>query len=285
MTGIERNLLRIGIVLAVIYQLLQTFLSIWNESGTAEVALNLMVAVVFLFLLYPLSQFTQIVAFIFHFIVFVCFAFFWTNTNGVAGTVPCVMCFYIAFVAVVSKHYYRIVALLLFVALVAILVYFPEVLSVINHFGIAPSTLSQISFEFALVAILMASLICYMKISFQEFHSKSVKRFTQLQHVDARLQEQNDVLASRQEEISVINENLESLILERTREIEKKNAELSEYAFINAHMLRAPLSRVLGLANLMEGSPEEYPPEQLSQIKMLANEMDSIVREISNVLN
>ena len=75
------------------------------------------------------------------------------------------------------------------------------------------------------------------------------------------------------------------MIVEHTKGIEVKNKELSEYAYINAHLLRAPLSRILGLAALMESEPHTYNPQDISRIKVLANEMDGVVRKINEVLN
>lgn len=53
------------------------------------------------------------------------------------------------------------------------------------------------------------------------------------------------------EVINRINENLESLVRQRTEELERKNKALEDYAFINAHKLRRPLASILGLVNLM----------------------------------
>jgi light-regulated signal transduction histidine kinase (bacteriophytochrome) len=40
-------------------------------------------------------------------------------------------------------------------------------------------------------------------------------------------------------------------VQERTRELEKKNKALEEYAFINAHKLRSQVASILGLINLI----------------------------------
>ena len=61
----------------------------------------------------------------------------------------------------------------------------------------------------------------------------------------------NEEIISKGEEIRVINENLEKIVLERTKELEKKNKALEEYAFINAHKLRRPVASILGLVNLL----------------------------------
>ena len=65
------------------------------------------------------------------------------------------------------------------------------------------------------------------------------------------LQASYEEIQQQDEEIKGINENLENIVLERTRELEKKNKALEEYAFINAHRLRSPVASILGLINLM----------------------------------
>lgn len=72
----------------------------------------------------------------------------------------------------------------------------------------------------------------------------------EIQSQNAEIQTQNEEIHAQAEEIKGINENLESIVLERTRELEMKNRALEEYAFINAHQLRSPVASILGLINL-----------------------------------
>jgi signal transduction histidine kinase len=65
------------------------------------------------------------------------------------------------------------------------------------------------------------------------------------------LKASNEEIQAQAEEIKGINENLEQMVHERTKELEKKNKALEEYAFINAHKLRSPVASILGLINLM----------------------------------
>lgn len=63
---------------------------------------------------------------------------------------------------------------------------------------------------------------------------------------------QNELLKEKNAEISTINENLEAIVKTRTVELEKKNEQLTEYAYINSHVLRAPVARISGLHNLFK---------------------------------
>ncbi|MGN6647507.1 MAG: hypothetical protein ACTHJT_13380, partial [Cytophaga sp.] len=81
------------------------------------------------------------------------------------------------------------------------------------------------------------------------------------------------------------NESLETAVKKRTQELETQNEQLSEYAFINSHVLRAPLSRIMGLAYLIS-QEITLPTEQklLTDLINSSNELDSIVKKISEIL-
>ncbi len=85
-------------------------------------------------------------------------------------------------------------------------------------------------------------------------------------------------------EISRINQSLEDRVRERTQVLEEKNQQLSEYAFINSHLLRAPLSRILGLVNLLEYS-ENKEAQLISHLKLSSEELDEIVKKINGAID
>lgn len=88
------------------------------------------------------------------------------------------------------------------------------------------------------------------------------------------------------QQMALVNENLEKLVKQRTQALEEQNKKLSDYAFFNAHKLRAPLARVLGLTNLlMSGNHINEHPEILRYLKESSEELDSIVRSVSTILD
>lgn len=85
---------------------------------------------------------------------------------------------------------------------------------------------------------------------------------------------QNNLLKVKNDEILKMNLGLESLVQERTKELEKKNEQLTEYAYINSHILKAPVARVSGLYNL-------FKIENSNQLnKEVAEHMDSSIEEL-----
>jgi signal transduction histidine kinase len=81
-----------------------------------------------------------------------------------------------------------------------------------------------------------------------------------------------------------LNRTLEDAVQKRTHELEVQNRQLTEYAFVNAHLLRAPLARVLGLAHLIARESAAGDRQLLQALETSATELDQIIRNISELL-
>jgi light-regulated signal transduction histidine kinase (bacteriophytochrome) len=64
--------------------------------------------------------------------------------------------------------------------------------------------------------------------------------------------------------------------------IKIQNAKLRNIAWTQSHVVRAPISRILGIINLIEKEKENFDQMQfwLEQLKISTNEMDAIVQNI-----
>ncbi len=83
------------------------------------------------------------------------------------------------------------------------------------------------------------------------------------------------------EDIQAIVANQESIIEQRTNELTKKNKTLLEIATINAHSLREPLSRILGLIQVAEGlTKKEERDLTIEYLKISAEELDQRLQDI-----
>ncbi len=103
-------------------------------------------------------------------------------------------------------------------------------------------------------------------------------RALQRRQYEARIREQK-------KEISRINQGLEERIKERTQTLENQNQQLAEYAFINSHLLRAPLCRMLGLIHLIEVSDLKMKEmELIDHLKKSGDELDDVVKRINKAI-
>ena len=114
------------------------------------------------------------------------------------------------------------------------------------------------------------------------------------------LQSQNDEIAAQAEELRALtdelaaqgdslrqaNEILEAKVDERTASLRAKNAQLTQYAFFNAHKLRSPVATLLGLKQLLEisSSPKERDVI-MGSIFITSEKLDDVVRESQKLLD
>ncbi len=99
------------------------------------------------------------------------------------------------------------------------------------------------------------------------------------------IKDQNEELTQQKEEIGAMNETLEERVKERTIVLEQKNKQLAEYAFINAHLLRSPVSSILGLINLLEYEKlNEEERNIFNYMKKTVKQLDSIVFKINKAI-
>jgi tetratricopeptide (TPR) repeat protein len=151
----------------------------------------------------------------------------------------------------------------------------------------AESKTIMTGFGFAMVLLAVVTILIY------QGSEKRKKANTELRELNAQISEQKEELLQQSEELNTLNESLNDLnntledkVRERTAALEEKNATLAEYAFFNAHKLRAPVATILGLIEL-------YNNEQLSvidrreiieRLKRSTQELDHITRQIQRIL-
>ncbi len=108
----------------------------------------------------------------------------------------------------------------------------------------------------------------------------------ELAAVNEELVQSNESLHDLNKKISGWNENLEETVAKRTREIEEQNSKLKEYAFYNAHKLRAPFSRIKGLFMLRELVSDENEKQYIERlIDNSISELEFVIDEIQQIVN
>ncbi|MES2265176.1 MAG: PAS domain S-box protein [Bacteroidota bacterium] len=71
--------------------------------------------------------------------------------------------------------------------------------------------------------------------------------------------------------------------MQYTQAIEKQNEQLREIAYLQSHIVRAPLSRILGLVNMLKTSPDKQSETEIIEyLDTSAKELDEVIRTIVN---
>lgn len=114
---------------------------------------------------------------------------------------------------------------------------------------------------------------------------KALADFLSYTHSTRKRIQQNIELSHRNRKTQNTNQILEKKVQKRTFELEERNRQLTEYAFINSHILRAPVARVAGLLNLVELlSEEEFRNTILPKLKVTVKELDDITSQINSAI-
>lgn len=113
-----------------------------------------------------------------------------------------------------------------------------------------------------------------------ELKEKNVKL---LEQTVLMVHHQNELMESKNE-LDSINQNLEQIIEERTQNVKLKNEYLIKYAFANAHHVRGPLARILGLIQLSKLETNIDYPFLFNKIEDQAKEIDVVLKTINKEL-
>lgn len=107
------------------------------------------------------------------------------------------------------------------------------------------------------------------------------------QRSQASLQKQHQEALKQKEEIAAINDSLEELINQRTKKVKEHEALLIDFANINAHRVRSPLARILGLLHLaeLEDDKSKVIKDFVPMIKKNAEELNDILVDVGKKLN
>ena len=149
------------------------------------------------------------------------------------------------------------------------------------------STIGFISMGYAIFHFAVLSYMSYF-YSIKYYKNGKILKAQKLeideQHEE--IQQQAEELKTLNNSLSQLNNDLEKAVVERTKELKEKNIKLAQHAYLNAHKLRAPLARVLGLLQLHQFT--EQSDEEREKIIQLINEnakeLDSIASAISSNL-
>jgi len=96
---------------------------------------------------------------------------------------------------------------------------------------------------------------------------------------------QNSELLQVQGYLNSLNTNLEKIVDERTAKIKEQNKLLIKYSHANAHHLRGPVARLLGLGSIYSLDTTVNPEFVIQKMLDEARDTDSVIKRISHELN
>ena len=120
----------------------------------------------------------------------------------------------------------------------------------------------------------------------RKIHNELIQNQKRLEVHNKDLEEAKNKISSQKEDIEKLANSLEYKINERTSTLQNQKEMLEEYAFLNAHEVRGPLTNILGLVTL--NSKEKLTQEQLEAnsilIRRAAEDLDKVIKKMNMIL-
>ena len=120
-----------------------------------------------------------------------------------------------------------------------------------------------------------------LKGSYDRIHENLSTQNIELAEKAHEIELKNKALLEVQESLNTLNANLEKIVDERTAKIKKQNELLVKYSYTNAHDLRGPVARLLGLAAISKIDTTLDAPDLIHKMEMQAKEIDEVVKRIN----
>lgn len=139
----------------------------------------------------------------------------------------------------------------------------------------------SIVITYSVLYFILAYATGVLKFQYDKTHSHLKSLNAELHEKAIEIESQNEELLQIQNSLSAMNGELERMVNERTQSLKIKTRKLIRYSFANAHHLRGPIARLLGLVEIQK--LEENPDNAFffEKIKEQALEIDTVVQQIN----
>jgi signal transduction histidine kinase len=138
-----------------------------------------------------------------------------------------------------------------------------------------------VTITYSILYFILTYATSVLKGSYDRIHTNLKDINLDLQEKNNEIAAQNEELRQIQDNLSELNTDLERMVTERTEKLSIQNDILLKYSYRNAHDLRGPVARLLGLASLVK---LESPPEHdfiMEKMVEQAHEIDHVVKQIN----
>jgi K+-sensing histidine kinase KdpD len=120
-----------------------------------------------------------------------------------------------------------------------------------------------------------------LKLNYDKMHQHLIYNNIDLHQKAEKIAAQNKELLDTHDNLRKLNMNLEKIVNERTARIQTQNEILIKYSYTNAHHLRGPVARLLGLASIYQLETQSDPDFFICKMVDQAHEIDSVVKQIN----
>lgn len=280
MTALEGRIFRYGLALCTAFRVLRSIIEFSTGEPIEVKMLGIFNLGLLILLMTSLKRQKDLSFIILHGMFLLTTWITWPTSGGYDGVLPYAIIAITAF-AIFSAHGFILATTLMgYSALIIYLVTYAE----IGDHRAEPRLLMQINF---ITCTLLTVLLCvYAKNTFERYRRHVLSVNERLDASSEVLSEQANQVQLQSNKLQVVRKELETKIIRKHVEKREKDMLLSQYAYFNAHRVRGPLARILGLIAIIE--QEELSAKDKRYLELLrshAVEMDDVTRQISDVLS
>jgi len=141
--------------------------------------------------------------------------------------------------------------------------------------------LATVAITYSILYFVLTYASWVLKLRYDEVNKDLKDANSELHQKAVEIEAQNDALLAAQETLNELNKNLEKKVMERTLQIRAQNEMLIKYSYANAHHLRGPVARMLGLASMYKLDPSVDANFLVNKMLDEVHEVDTVVKKLT----
>lgn len=153
------------------------------------------------------------------------------------------------------------------------------------RFTLTENDTVNLAISFSILYFILIYAAAVLKKLYDKNTELMIDLYNEIQMRNNEIVAQNEELMQIQDHLHELNVNLEKKVNERTAQIQVQNEILIKYSYTNAHQLRGPVARLLGLAAVYDLDKTSDPGFFIHKMKEEAENIDTVIKKINQDLN
>lgn len=149
------------------------------------------------------------------------------------------------------------------------------------RFSFSINEITSVGITYSVLYIVLTYTTYVLKSGYDRMQGHLRRVNSELHEKACEIEAQNEELVQTQDNLNVMNRNLEDIVSERTARIQQQNEVLIRYSYTNAHQLRGPVARLMGLASIYKLDGNTDPEFIVQKMVDEAYAIDSVVKQIN----
>lgn len=214
------------------------------------------------------------------------FVYYWHSLGGLNG--PMTYVFFtvtVVFIGFIPNNFKEVFAVIL-CGTALLLAWDYDKGSLVSVLPLSSEAKQLLGIDYVLNSVIIVTTGILLKNKFDGERKYIERQNKELIVINGKIQQRNEELRLQSLKIEGMKNNLESIIKERTVELEKRHQLLEKYAYENAHLVRKPLTNIQGLLNVfeIEQSMHNIPVDNIYTLRKNIFQLDNITKKINSTV-